>query len=78
MGKPLMIRAEDDSRIEELKNRIGARSKVDVVRAGLDLLEREADRAARVVRWRKASRLAAATSRTVNAQFRRGTRLKNP
>jgi len=76
MGKPLTIQDEDDRRIEALKGRIGAPTKIAVVRAGLDLLEREAERRARVERWRKAARAAAPTSRRVNAEFRRHTRLK--
>ena len=76
MGKPLMIQEDDNRRIEELKKRLGARSKVDVVRAGLTLLEREAERQARIGRWRRAARLAGASSRAVNADFRRHSRLK--
>ena len=77
MGRPLMIQEHDDRRIENLKKRLGVRTKVDVVRAGLGLLEREAERQARVVRWQRAARAAAASSRTVNAGFRAHTRLKD-
>jgi len=77
MGRPLMIQEHDDRRIEDLKKRLGVRTKVDVVRAGLGLLEREAERQARVVRWQRAARVAAASSRTVNAEFRAHTRLKD-
>jgi hypothetical protein len=76
MGRPLMIQEDDDRRIEDLKGRIGVRTKVDVVRAGLALLEREADRQARVAGWRRAARAATASSRDVNAEFRRNTRLR--
>ena len=75
VGKPLMIQEHDDRRIEALKRRLGIGTKVDVVRAGLELLEGEADRQARVARWRRAVRLARATSRSVNAEFRRYSRL---
>jgi hypothetical protein len=57
MGKPLMLRDEDDKRIEKLKRRIHASSKVDVVRRGLDLLERDTDRQERIARWRHAAEL---------------------
>lgn len=77
MGKPMMIQEHDERRIEDLKKRLGARTKVEVVRAGLDLLEREAERKARVARWRRAARLVAATSRAVNAEFRTHARLRN-
>ncbi len=76
MGKPLMIQDEDDERIERLKARLGVRTKIDIVRAGLDLLEHRADRQARIARWRRAVRLAAPTSRTVNAEFRSHSRLR--
>jgi hypothetical protein len=76
MGKPLMIQEDDNRRIEELKKRLSARSKVDVVRAGLTLLEREAERQARVERWRRAAQLAGPSSRAVNAEFRIYSRLK--
>jgi hypothetical protein len=76
MGRPLMIQETDDRRIEDLKKRLRVRTQVDVVRAGLTLLEREAERRARVVRWRRAVRLAAATSRAVNAELRAHSRLR--
>ena len=76
MGKPLMIQAGDDSRIEQLKRRLGVRTKVDVVRAGLDLLEQEAERRGRIARWRRSVRLARATSREVNTEFRPHARFK--
>lgn len=76
MGKPLTIQEDDDRRIEDLKARLGAPTKIAVVRAGLDLLEREAERRARIERWRSAARAAAATSAEVNAEFRPHARLK--
>lgn len=76
MGKPLMIQDDDDQRIQRLQERLGIRRKVDVVRAGMELLEREADRQARAKRWRRAAAIAAPTSRAVNAEFRPYTRLK--
>jgi len=63
MGVPLMLQEADARRIEALKKRIGARTKVEVVRTALDMLERDAERTARVVRWERAVRLAARTSR---------------
>lgn len=71
----MMIQEYDDRRIEALKNRLQARTKVEVVRAGLDLLERDAERRARIARWRRAARLAARTSRVVNREFQAYTRL---
>ena len=39
-----MIQEEDERRIERLKRRLGIQRKVDVLRAGIALLEKEADR----------------------------------
>ena len=75
MGVPLMLQEADAHRIEALKKRIGARTKVEVVRRALDLLEHDAERSARVVRWERAVRLAASTSRRVVAEFRPSSRL---
>lgn len=75
MGKPLMIQEHDDRRIEALKKRLQARTKVEVVRAGLDLLERDAERKARIARWRRAAQLAARTSRVVTKEFKAYARL---
>ena len=76
MGKLLMIQPRDDARIERLKRRLGIDRKVDVVRAGIDLLEAHADRQERAARWRRAAGAAAATSRRVNTEFRAYSRLK--
>ena len=71
-----MIQEDDDRRIQRLQERLGIRRKVDVVRAGMALLEHEADRQARVARWRQAASLAAPTSKAVNADFQTASRLK--
>lgn len=76
VGKPLMLREEDDRRIERLKTRLGAPSKVAVVRSALDLLEARAIRAEQVVRWRRAARLAAASSLEVLRDFQPHSRLR--
>lgn len=71
----MMIQPDDDLRIERLKRRLGISRKVDVVRAGIGLLEAQADRQERVVRWRRAARAAAPSSREVNSEFRSHSRL---
>jgi hypothetical protein len=76
MGKVLMIQPDDDLRIEQLKRRLGIHRKVDVVRAGIELLEAQAERQERAVRWRRAAGIAAATSREANREFRAHSRLK--
>jgi hypothetical protein len=76
MGKLLMIQEEDERRIDSLKRRLKIVRKVDIVRAGIDLLEKEADRRERILRWKRAAVLAARTSQEVNAEFRSYSRLK--
>ena len=76
MGKPLMIQEADDERIESLKKRLGLESKIGVVRAAIDLLEKEADRQDKLKRWKRAAALAAKTSREVNEDFRGHSRPK--
>jgi hypothetical protein len=76
VGKLLMIQEADGRRIESLKRRLGIGSKVDVLRAGMDLLEREAGRRERVHRWKRAAALVVRTSRAVNAEFQGHSRLK--
>lgn len=76
MGKPLMIQPEDEERIEALKAKLHARTKVEVVRAGLQLLEKETERRDRIERWRKSARLVTETSAKVNQEFQRYSRFK--
>ncbi len=76
MGKPLMLQEADAERIETLKKRLDARTKIDVVRRALDLLERDAERVERVARWRKAARMAGSESRKVLREFQRHSRLR--
>ena len=76
MGKPLMIQEKDVRRIESLKRRLGIARKVDILRAGMDLLEMEAERRERVRRWKRSAALVAKTSREVNAEFQPNSRLR--
>jgi len=76
MGKPLMIQEEDEDRIERLKRRLGIQRKVDVLRAGIALLEKEADRRERIRRWKRAVALVVKSSREVSTDFQRHSRLK--
>ena len=76
MGKPLMLQEADAERIEALKKRLGARTKIDVVRSALDLLERDADKTERVARWRKSAGMVATESRKVSREFQRHSRLR--
>lgn len=76
MRKPLMLQDEDDRRIDILMRRLKITRKVDIVRAALTLLEKKADRRDRILRWKRAAAMAAATSREVNADFQPYSSLK--
>jgi len=76
MGKTLMLQDADDLRIELLRKRLNARTKIDVVRAGLALLERDAERAERVARWRNAASIVAPESRALLRDFSPHSRLR--
>ncbi len=75
MAKPLMLQDADAARIQSLKKRLRARTEIGVVRLALDLLERDAERAARVARWRRGARLIAPLSRATLRDFQRHSRL---
>ena len=77
MGKPLMIQPEDDNRIESLKEKTGARSKVDVVRAALTLLEEDVKRSERVKRWERAAKVVGKSGLDVLKVFQTKERFKN-
>jgi|JI8StandDraft_1071087.scaffolds.fasta_scaffold148314_1 Arc/MetJ-type ribon-helix-helix transcriptional regulator len=77
MGKPLMIQPEDDNRIESLKEKTGARSKVDVVRAALTLLEEDVKRSERVKRWERAAKVVGKSGLDVLKEFQTKERFKS-
>ena len=77
MGMPLMIQKEDNQRIEDLKKDLHIRKKIDVIRAGLDLLEKEAQRIKRIKRWKHAAKLVAKSSQAVNKEFQHHSRIKS-
>lgn len=77
MGIPLMIQEKDNQRIEHLKKDLGIHKKIDVIRAGLDLLEKESERIKRIRRWKHAAKLVAKSSRVVNKEFQRHSRIKS-
>ena len=77
MGIPLMIQNADNERIENLKKDFGIHKKIDVVRAGLELLEKSAERIRRIKRWKKAAKLVAKCSQSVNKEFQPASRIKS-
>jgi len=76
MGIPLMIQEEDNRRIEHLKKDFHIHKKIDVIRAGLALLEKEAERAKRIKNWKRAAKLVAKSSHKVNKEFQSHARIK--
>lgn len=76
MGKLLMLKIEDDKRLEKLKKLLKTRSKVQVLRDALSLLEESIQKTERMERWEKAVKLAADSSAEVNRDFQKHTRLK--
>lgn len=70
-----MIREDDDKRIENLRKKLGIPTKVRVVREALNLLERGAERAQRIQRWKKATKLVSESSREVLRDFLPRSRL---
>lgn len=77
MGKPLMIREEDDDRLEGLKKAVRAKTKVQVLREALSALEQNLERRKRVQRWKRAAALVSKESDRVNREFRAHSRLKS-
>lgn len=76
MGMPLMIQDQDNQRIENLKKELGIHKKIEVIRAGLDLLEQEAQHLKKIKRWKHAAKLVARSSQAVNKEFQGHSRLK--
>jgi hypothetical protein len=77
MGIPLMIQKADDEKIEHLKKDLGISKKIDVIRAGLALLEQEAERIKKIKRWKHAAKLVAKSSHSVNKDFQKHSRIKS-
>ncbi len=76
MGKPLMIQEHDDEKIEDLKEKTGMKTKIDVVRSALNLLEAEVERRNRVKRWQKAVKVVGDSGLDVMSGFKRAGRFK--
>lgn len=76
MSRPLMIQDKDRERIEHLMKDFHIKKQVDVVRAGLDLLEKELVRVKKIRRWKQAAKAVAENSKSVNKGFQKLSRLK--
>ena len=69
MGIPLTIQENDNFRIEHLKKDFNFAKKIDVIRAGLSLLEQEVTRMKKVKKWKNAARLVSNNSAETNKIF---------
>lgn len=76
MGIPLMIQEKDNERIEHLKKDLGIHKKIDVLRAGLALLEKEMEHVKKIKRWKQAAKLVAKSSHRINKEFQPHSRVK--
>ena len=65
MSRSLMMQDEDNERIENLKRQLHIDKKIDVVRAALDLLEKEAKQQQKIKRWKQAAKLVAKNSEKI-------------
>lgn len=77
MGIPLMIQEEDNQRIDHLKKDLGISKKIDVIRAALALLEKEAERIRKIKRWKHAAKVVAKSSAEINKEFQKHSRIKS-
>ena len=76
MSKLLTIQDKDRNRIEHLMKELHIKKQIDIVRAGLDLLEKEAERTKQINQWKRAASAVAKNSRDVNKEFQKHSRLK--
>lgn len=76
MGKPLMIQLEDDSRIEAIKEQTGVKTKIEVVRRALALLEEQLARQRRIQRWEKAARIVGKSGMDILKEYSSKNRFK--
>jgi hypothetical protein len=77
MGKPLMITLEDDIRLLSLREKTGAKSKMEVIRNALTLLEQQISREERVSRWKKSAKIVAESSAAALNDFKTKKRFEN-
>jgi hypothetical protein len=77
MGIPLMIQERDNLMIEHLKKALGIHKKIDIIRAGLVLLEKESHRLQRIENWKRAAKLVADNSEAINQEFQKHSRMKD-
>ena len=70
MGVPITIKTEDDERLLLLKEQTKSKSKVDVIRKALSLLELDINKKERIKRWKKAAAIVGDSSLEVLHEFK--------
>ena len=69
MGKPMMLKNSDDQLIIKLRGQLHAKTKIEVVRQALKLLENHVTRQAKIEQWKRAVKLSAKSSYAVLQDF---------
>lgn len=76
MGIPFTIQTADNERLVQLKSLVKAKSKVEVLRRALDLLEEEVAKQKRLKQWKSAAKRVGAQSARVHRDFQKYSLLK--
>jgi hypothetical protein len=77
MGKPFTIQIEDDLKIEDLKKKTGLKTKIEVVRMALNVLEFELAKQQKIQRWAKAAKIVGEVDFETLKEFQTKDRFKN-
>ena len=77
MGKPFTIQIEDEEKIEALKTKLGAKTKTEVVRKALEVLEADLQRKQKIQRWMRAAKIVADSDSEIMQEFQIKDRFKN-
>jgi len=77
MGKPFTIQIEDEEKIEALKTKMGAKTKTEVVRKALEVLEADLQRKQKIQRWMRAAKIVADSDSEIMQEFQIKDRFKN-
>lgn len=77
MGKPLMIQMEDELQILRLKEKMGAKTKIDVVRKALNILEDQLRHQEKAERWIRSAKVVKDSGLEVLKEFETKNRFKN-
>lgn len=77
MSALLKLKDEDLERLEYLQDAMKEKSKIDVLRKSLALLEEKVEKEKRVLQWRKAAKLVSKTSKEVNLDFQKNSKIRH-